>query len=65
MLHFVGFKDDRYLTALKYFGQPDFVHRFWDSRARAEIVEGDVTIFADKDETKPLSQYSYDDSSFF
>ena len=28
LYHFVGFKDDRYLTAINVFGQPDFIHRF-------------------------------------
>ena len=35
-LHFVRFRDDRYLTAVKVFGRPDFIHRHWDHRAVAE-----------------------------
>lgn len=31
MFHFVGFKDDRYWAAVKAFGKPDFVHRFWET----------------------------------
>lgn len=45
-LHFVGFSDDRIWTAYRIFGRPDFYHRTWDIRARQEIVEGDVAIFA-------------------
>ena len=61
-LHFVGFKDDRVWNALCVFGPPDFWHRSWDSRARAEIVEGDIAVFATgsiEDEPKPNA---WDDS---
>jgi hypothetical protein len=65
MLHFVRFKDDRYLTAVRVFGRPDFIHRFWDRRAAEEIAPGDTVIFAEGDETQALSPFSYDDSAFF
>lgn len=45
-LHFVGFKDDRFLTAVRVFGQPDFIHPGWDLRAFREIAPGDTVIFA-------------------
>ena len=53
-VHFVGFKDDRYWSAVSVFGLPDFYHRIWDMRARQEVVPGDVAIFANGDETMPL-----------
>ena len=62
VVHYVGFRDDRYWNAIKVFGLPDFYHRVWDRRARQEIVEGDVAIFANgsiDDEPKPIS---WDDS---
>jgi len=65
MLHFVGFRDDRYHNAIRVFGQPDFVHQRWDWRTIQELTDGDTIIFATGDETKPLARYSYDDSSFF
>lgn len=65
MLHFVGFKDDRYNTAVKTFGKPDFIHRFWDYRAFCEVVEGDVVVFADGDENSPVKQFAFDDSANF
>lgn len=65
MLHFVGFKDDRYHNAVKTFGRPDFIHRFWDQRAIAEVMPGDVVIFAEGDEHQPVSPYTYDDSASF
>lgn len=65
LYHFVGFKDDRYLTAVKTFGKPDFVHRFWDRRARDEIAPGDVVFFAEGDETQPVREFAFDDSANF
>jgi hypothetical protein len=64
-LHFVGFKDDRYWNAVKTFGRPAFVHRFWDARAACEIAPGDVVVFADGDETQPTRPFAYDDSAYF
>lgn len=64
-LHFVGFVPGtiRYARAVAVFGQPDIIHRVWDYRARVEIMEGDVAIFADGDENSPINKYSYDDSN--
>jgi hypothetical protein len=71
-LHFVGFKDDRYNTAVKVFGKPDFIHRFWDRRAQREIAEGDVIVFAKGDESQAfgpngndITEFTYDDSAHF
>lgn len=65
MFHFVGFKDDRYRTAVKVWGKPDFVHRFWDRRAVDEVAPGDVVIFATGDEHQPVMPYAFDDSANF
>lgn len=65
MIHFVGFKDDRYWTAARVFGRPDFIHRFWDRRAADEIAPDDIVIFADGDETQPVMEFAYDDSANF
>jgi hypothetical protein len=65
MLHFVGFKNDRYTNAVTVFGKPDFIHRRWDARARGEICDGDVAVFADGDEHCPVNPFAYDDSAFF
>lgn len=64
-IHFVGFKDDRYNTAIKVFGTPDFIHRFWDRRAVAEVQPGDVVVFANGDETQDVNPYTFDDSANF
>ena len=63
MLHFVGFSDDRVHNALKVFGRPDFWHRFWDQRAAAEIMPGDVVLFATGDETAKPAKFAFDDSA--
>ena len=65
VFHFVGFKDDRYTVAIKTFGRPDFIHRFWDRRAVDEVAEGDVVIFADGDETQTVRTFAFDDSANF
>jgi hypothetical protein len=62
MLHFIGFNDDRIWNARRVFGEPDFYHRVWDRRARQEVVEGDVAVFATgciEDVPKPIG---WDDS---
>lgn len=47
LTHFVGFRDDRYFATMRAFGPPDFIHRGWDLRARREIADGDLIVFAD------------------
>jgi hypothetical protein len=61
--HFVGFRDDRFNNAVRVFGYPDFIHRFWDYRATVEAVPGDRVIFAEKDERQKVNEYTFDDSS--
>lgn len=65
MMHFVGFKDDRYWNAVKTFGRPDFIHRRWDVRATHEVCEGDMVVFAEGDENSPPSEFAFDDSANF
>ena len=63
-LHFVGFKDSmRYDRAVRVFGQPDIIHRWWDWRAVKEIADGDVVVFAIGSEHDEPNKYSYDDSA--
>lgn len=45
-VHFVGFRGDEYLSALRVFGPPDFVHPGWDLRALRDVDEGDVVVIA-------------------
>lgn len=62
LVHFVGFKDERYWAAVKVWGRPDFYHRLWDVRATREIVVGDVVVFCNGDERDVPSVYSWDAS---
>ena len=63
-VHFVGFRDDRYWNAVKVYGKPDFIHRFWDARAKfgGELHPDDIVIFAKGKDTDPIVPYSFDDS---
>ncbi|MXO57794.1 hypothetical protein [Pontixanthobacter gangjinensis] len=47
LLHFVGFRDDRYWNAVRIWGEPDAIHEAWDQYAADEIAPGDVVIFAE------------------
>lgn len=62
-LHFVGFRDDRYWNAVRVFGLPDFYHRGWDTRARREIADGDVLVFAVGSERDAPIRFTFDDSN--
>jgi ASC-1-like (ASCH) protein len=59
--HFVGFKGEEYISAVRAFGRPDFVHRGWDLRARREIADGDLIIFAQGGPVQEPRVKSYDD----
>lgn len=61
LTHFVGFRDDRYLSAVRAFGLPDFIHRGWDKRALREIADGDLIVFADGPADQPPRLKSFDD----
>lgn len=60
-VHFVGFRGDEYTRACRVWGQPDFIHRGWDRRARREICQGDTVVFATGDADQPVGQYNYSD----
>ena len=46
LLHFVGFRDDRYWNALRVFGPPDMIHEAWDRYAADDVAPGDTVVFA-------------------
>ena len=60
-LHFVGFRDDAYLRAVRVFGPPDFIHPRWDRRARREIADGDSVLFAVGDDTQEPARFNAPD----
>lgn len=46
-VHFVGFRGEEYLSAVRVWGLPDYWHRGWDRRARREIdFDRDTIVFA-------------------
>ncbi|RMB54973.1 hypothetical protein C8J44_0205 [Sphingomonas sp. PP-CE-3A-406] len=60
-LHFVGFRGDEYLRAIRIFGPPDFIHVGWDSWAKLDVAAGDVVVFARGTFDDPPSAYSFPD----
>ena len=60
-VHYVGFKDDRYWNARRIWGGPAFIHRWWDKRARREIAEDDVVIFAEGEWTQEPKKFNAPD----
>ena len=59
--HFIGFRDDRYWSAVKVFGLPEYIHRGWDLRAQREIAPGDTVIFATGSEAQEPRRQSFND----
>lgn len=59
--HFVGFRDDRYWSAVAIWGRPHFVHRWWDKRARREIADVDTVVFAEGDWKQEPSRFNAPD----
>lgn len=64
-MHFVNFRNDaqRIANAMRVFGVPDFIHFYWDARARAEILADDIAVFAEGSAHDAINPYTYDDSA--
>lgn len=65
-VHFVGFRGDEYVNAVRVFGKPDFFHRFWDVRAQQEVDQNDVVVFARSTDWERLhtpKEQAFDDSA--
>ena len=60
-VHYVGFRDDRFLNAFRIFGGPRIIHQIWDQRAAREIGEDDIVVFANGDEHQPISKFNGND----
>lgn len=60
-IHFVGFRGDEYMSAVRAFGEPDFIHRGWDLRAQREIADGDLVVFATGAQDQEPRTKSFDD----
>ncbi|MFY9294021.1 MAG: hypothetical protein WAP03_25500 [Methylorubrum rhodinum] len=60
-VHYVGFRDDRYLSAWRVFRGPRVIHRRWDRRALREIGPEDIVVFAEGDDSQPFAEHIGDD----
>ncbi len=66
VLHFVGFTGDEWISAVRVWGVPDFVHRWADDRfwLGGERAPGDVVVYANGEETR-LRRFILNDSDNF
>lgn len=60
-VHFVGFRGEEFWSAVKAFGRPDFIHRGWDKRARRELADDDLVVFATGEFDQTVSDRNFDD----
>jgi hypothetical protein len=65
--HFVRFSnlhDQTYWSAVRTFGPPGFLHRYWDQRAFREIADGDLVVFAKGEADQPVVPFNGDDEFY-
>lgn len=60
-IHFVGFRGEEYLHAVRVWGLPDFIHMGWDRRARRDVGEDDTVVFAKGRHDQPPGPYNFPD----
>ncbi|MEW4448749.1 hypothetical protein [Qipengyuania sp. JC766] len=58
LVHFVGFRDDRYWNAVRVFGPPDVIHAAWDRYAADDVAPGDVVVHATGEADRPPRSFS-------
>ena len=58
LVHFVGFRDDRYWNAARVFGRPDYIHRDWDRYAADAVAPGDTVVHANGDGDRPPRSFT-------
>lgn len=59
--HFIGFRGDEYLRAIRVFGPPDFVHMSHDHRMYGDVGPDDILVFGPKADPDHISKYSWQD----
>lgn len=66
IVHFVRFdrSDQRYWNAVTVFGFPAFLHRSWDNRAKREIADKDVVVFAKGESDQLVAAFNGDDEYY-
>lgn len=60
-VHFIGFRGEEYWSAVRIWGEPHMIHMGWDLRARREIGEGDLVVFANGHGEAPPRFHNYPD----
>ena len=60
VVHFVGFRGMEYVSALRVWGPPGFIHPTNDPRSRREIDDSDTVVFANGAEAKVAERNSSD-----
>lgn len=63
-IHFIGFKGEEYISAIKVWGKPDFFHRYYDFRTISETMKNDTVIFAKNAKIIP-NKFNFNDSEIF
>lgn len=58
LVHFVGFRDDRYWNAVRVFGLPDMIHEAWDRYAADDAAPEDLVIFAEGESDQPPRSFT-------
>ncbi len=58
LVHFVGFRDDRYWNAVCVFGPPDMIHEAWDRYAADDCAPGDMVVFAEGEWDQPPRSFT-------
>ncbi len=67
-VHFVGFRtDSEYWAAVRIWGAPDFIHYYWDHRAKngGERSENDILVFAKGTDQDQPKEHAFNDSERF
>lgn len=63
MIHFVGFRtDSEYHSAVRVWGEPDFIHMTHDHRMYGDVdPENDLLVFGSKASPNHISKFSWQD----
>ena len=62
--HFIGFRGNEFISAIRVWGKPDFFHRVNDDRVAGDVAPKDVVVFANREEGK-RRPFVFNDSEHF
>ena len=58
IVHFFGFRGDEYISAVRVWGQPDFIHPIHDRRSYVDYDPiNDIGVFAGKENEDKIGSY--------